>query len=244
MINSLQKMAKFGHFLLKNYMKHPFIITFLIIIILGGLIFWRIEKTNAPILTENQAQSLPTQNTLPAPELSPTPAQKNSEWLSPLDRAKERVTKKPFGIHIDPKTSPVQPEKFSGYHTGTDFEIFPEELNVAISVRAICDGKLLLKKTASGYGGVAVQSCNLGNQPITVTYGHLKLTSITKSVGDDLKAGDTLGQLGAAYSAETDGERKHLHLSIRKGSAINLLGYVQAKNELTSWVDPCLYACE
>jgi hypothetical protein len=225
-------------------MRQHAIITFLIIIILGGLIFWRIEKTSAPILTENQTQSLPTQNTLPAPELSPTPAQKNSGWLSPLDRAKERVTKKPFGIFITPSDSPVQPERFSGYHTGADFETFPEELNTEINVRAICDGKLMLKKTASGYGGVAVQSCSLDGQPVTVVYGHLKLASIAKGVGADLKVGDAFGQLGAAYSSETDGERKHLHLSIHKGSAINLLGYVQAKNALTDWIDPCLYVCE
>ncbi|MEI6588168.1 MAG: hypothetical protein WCO05_04450 [Candidatus Moraniibacteriota bacterium] len=81
---------------------------------------------------------------------------KKSEWLSPLDRAKERVTKKYFGIFITPTTSPIQPEKFRGYHTETDFEIFPEELDVKVDVQTICDGKLILKKSANDYGGMAV----------------------------------------------------------------------------------------
>src|SRR4030042_789723 len=75
-----------------------------------------------------------------------------------------------------PQNSPVSPEKFKGYHTGSDFEIFPEELGVDVSVKAVCAGKLLLKEYATGYGGVAVQSCALDNNPITVIYGHLKLT--------------------------------------------------------------------
>ena len=33
-----------------------------------------------------------------------------------------RITKKPFGIFITTQNSPVQPERFSGYHTGVDVE--------------------------------------------------------------------------------------------------------------------------
>ncbi len=225
-------------------MKKYFIISFLVITIFG-LVFWRVEKSTAPTSTSSQVQPTPTaDNSSAAKSVADPSTQKNSGWRAPLDRAKERVTKKYFGIFITPATSPVQPERFRGYHTGTDFEIFPEELNTQVLVRTICDGKLILKKTASGYGGVAVQSCILDNQPITVTYGHLKLASIAQNTGADLKAGDELAQLGAAYSSETDGERKHLHLGIHKGSAINILGYVQAKSELAGWIDPCLFVCQ
>ncbi|MCX6761228.1 MAG: M23 family metallopeptidase [Candidatus Moranbacteria bacterium] len=225
-------------------MKKYFIIL-LVIIIIFGLVFWRVKISTAPTLPGDQTHPLSVTNdsAVSAPA-TVSPAQKNAVLKAPLDRAKERVTKKYFGIFITPASSPVQPERFRGYHTGTDFEIFPEELNTVVPVQAICDGKLILKKSASGYGGVAVQSCNLDNQPVTVVYGHLKLTSIAKSIGDNLSAGDTLGQLGAAYSPETDGERKHLHLSIHKGSAINILGYVQNKSALSDWVDPCQYACK
>jgi murein DD-endopeptidase MepM/ murein hydrolase activator NlpD len=154
------------------------------------------------------------------------------------------VTKKPFSIYITPKTSLVQPERFQGYHTGTDFEIFPEELNVDVPVHAICSGKIAVKRTASGYGGVLVQSCALNNQPITVIYGHLKLASITKNAGDNLATGDEIGILGKAYSTETDGERKHLHLGIHKGASISILGYVQSQSELSEWIDPCTLVCK
>jgi murein DD-endopeptidase MepM/ murein hydrolase activator NlpD len=76
-----------------------------------------------------------------------------------------------------------------------------------------------------------------------VIYGHLKLISVTASAGDTLKAGDTIGLLGADKSAETSGERKHLHLGIHKGTSVNILGYVQDQAELAGWIDPCPYVC-
>ncbi len=162
-----------------------------------------------------------------------------SIFVPPLDRSGERITKKPFGIYITPKNSPVKPEKFRGYHTGTDFEIFPEELNADVLVRAICDGKIVQKKYASGYGGVLVESCDFDGAPITVIYGHLKLASITGKVEDKLAKGEKIGILGKAGSSETNGERKHLHLGIHKGTAINILGYVQKEADLSDWIDSC-----
>lgn len=126
---------------------------------------------------------------------------------------------------------------------GADFEIFPDELNVEVPVKAVCSGKLLAKKYATGYGGVMVESCELDKNPITVVYGHMKLASISKTIGENITAGETIGILGADKSAETDGERKHLHLGFHKGSSVNILGYVQTKSALSDWLDPCLYAC-
>ena len=164
-------------------------------------------------------------------------------FLPPLDRAKERVTKKPFGIFITPQTSPVQPERFRGYHTGVDFEVFPEEIDKDVTVKAVCSGKVLVKRRASGYGGVLVQSCNLDNNDITVLYGHLNLNSIVLKVGDKIKAGAEIGFLGKNKSTETDSERKHLHLSFHKGAEVDIRGYVQQQDELVNWIDPCLYVC-
>ena len=176
-------------------------------------------------------------------------AEKNTEEKTkmlflPLNRAGERITKKPFGIFITPQTSPVQPEKFRGYHTGTDFEILPGEENAEVSVKAVCSGKLVMKKSATGYGGVAVESCELNGEPITVVYGHLKLASININVEEKINAGDMLGILGRGYSNETNGERKHLHLGFHKGGSVNILGYVQNKSDLFKWLDACLYVCE
>ena len=168
--------------------------------------------------------------------------QHTSEALSPpLTDYKSRITKKTFGLYITPKTSPVQPERFSGYHTGTDFETLPSEQNIDVSIHAICSGSLLLKKWASGYGGVMVQQCTIAGHSVTVIYGHLRLSSIIHKQGDQIKAGEQVAVLGTGYSTETDGERKHLHLAIHKGNSINILGYVSNKSDLISWLDPAKY---
>lgn len=159
-------------------------------------------------------------------------------FFAPLDKLEERVTKKPFGIYITPANSPVSPEKFSGYHTGADFEILPGEENQDIMISAICEGRLLEKRTATGYGGIIVQACLLDNEDITVIYGHLDLDSISAKVGDTLKAGQALGLLGDGYSTATDGERKHLHLGIHRGTDINIRGYVASAADLDNWYDP------
>lgn len=164
-----------------------------------------------------------------------------SGTINPINNALSRITKKPFGIFVTPKNSPVQPERFQGYHTAVDLETTPEEQNIDVQVKVFCDGKLLMAKTASGYGGVAAASCNLNGKDVTIIYGHIRLSSVHAKVGDQLKAGDFLANLGTGNSQETDGERKHLHLGIHIGSAIYILGYVKAKNELSQWIDPATY---
>lgn len=211
--------------------------------------FQKSKKNGANLASSPKNNIQNTQNATPSggntsqsAGINNPPANQNipkNALAPPLDRAGERVTKKPFGIFITPQNSPVQPEKFRGYHTGTDLEIFPEESNADVPVRAICDGKIAVKKTATGYGGVLVESCTLDNQPVMVVYGHLKLASISKNAGDALAQGETIGILGKAFSAETDGERKHLHLGIHKGASANILGYVQSQAELSGWVDAC-----
>ncbi len=156
--------------------------------------------------------------------------------IAPMDKMDQRITKKPFGIYITPKTSPVQPEKFTGYHTGTDFETFPEEANADVPFFAICSGKILQKRTATGYGGVLVQSCTINNEPVTIVYGHVSLKSIIKNIGETFNQGEQIGFLGQP-PAETSGERKHLHLGIHKGTAVDIKGYVQSQSELSGWLD-------
>jgi len=213
----------------------------------GAILFFKSYPSGKNIPSLSQNNNSIAGNIIPQNQGTSSGDSQNSNILNnfsdPLNRASERITKKPFGIYITPATSPVQPEKFQGYHTGTDFEIFPEELDADVSVKAVCSGKLLVKEYASGYGGVAVELCELENNPITVVYGHLKLSSINSKTNDSLNAGDTIGILGKGYSAETSGERKHLHLGFHKGSIINIKGYVVSKSGLSEWVDPCLYSC-
>ena len=202
------------------------------------------EALNLPVVLLEEKSQKPDPLPLAEKNSASPEDRRGSLFQPPLPRAGKRVTKKKFGTFITPQDSPVQPERFRGYHTGTDFEIFPGEENLDIPVKAVCGGKLLIKKSATGYGGVAVASCDLNGEPITVVYGHLKLTSMNFNDGDKIKAGDTLGILGAPYSAETSGERKHLHLGFHKGASINILGYVQNKSELSGWTDSCQYICQ
>lgn len=159
-------------------------------------------------------------------------------FIYPLKDGSKRITKKPFGLFVEPDSSPVQPEKFFGYHTGTDFEIFSGEDSIDVVVNTICGGKIKSKKQINGYGGVVVQSCNLNGEQVSVVYGHLKLSSTDQlRVGTYLKPGATVGVLGKGFSEETFGERKHLHLGIYKGSNENVGGYVTNKSALEAWID-------
>jgi hypothetical protein len=182
-------------------------------------------------------------NEAKAPTQMGTPKAGQTQAVSSRDSIYDTawITKKPFGIYITPANSPVQPEKFTGYHTGVDFETTPAEANLNVPVPAFCDGKLLLKKYATGYGGVAVESCVLNGRAVTIIYGHLRLASITPAVGQALQKGDFIGNLGRGYSTETDGERKHLHVGIHLGTAINILGYVQKQSDLSAWLDPAVF---
>jgi len=160
------------------------------------------------------------------------------DYFPPIDNFIKRISKKSFGDYITPQTSLVQPEKFKGYHTGVDLEIFPGEEQKEVKVFAFCESKIIEKRKVTGYGGVLVQACQIEKEPVTVLYGHLQLTSIEKEKGGKLKKGELIGILGKGFSFETDGERKHLHFAIHKGTKIEYRGYVQTKGELKDWIDP------
>jgi murein DD-endopeptidase MepM/ murein hydrolase activator NlpD len=83
-----------------------------------------------------------------------------------------------------------------------------------------------------------VQRCVIDGEPVTVLYGHLSLTSITTEVGQTLEEGQTVATLGRGFSAQTDNERPHLHLSIHRGDAVELRGYAQEEAKLAEWIDP------
>lgn len=204
------------------------ILTFVVVV--AAFLVWDF-KYHPAVAPTNSASPSPSASASASPTASAADSITGTSIYNPA-----RVSKKPFGIYVSPGHSPVSPERFSGFHTGTDFETTPAEADVAVPVPAFCDGTLLKKEYASGYGGVAVESCTLGGQAVTVIYGHLNLASITPAVGQDLKKGDFIGNLGKGYSTETDGERKHLHLGIHKATSVNITGYVSS-GELNNWLD-------
>ena len=214
-------------------------ILFFLLIGAGLLVFFWSARDAAPDSTPPLSEVAAPASESPLPTVTGEGDQSGRGFVWPLENASERVIKKMFGTFITPETSPVQPERFRGYHTGADFETFPEEAETDVVIRAVCTGPVAVKRTASGYGGVLVQRCTYENEPITVIYGHMRLASIVSAIGDSITAGDTIGVLGTGDSAETDGERKHLHLSIHKGAGIDIRGYVASQSLLDQWLDPC-----
>lgn len=155
--------------------------------------------------------------------------------VQPVANFAARITKKPFGIFITSQNSPVQPERFSGYHTGADVEY--DDTAEDVPVRAIIAGTVLQSRTASGYGGVVVIQHEINGEPVVAIYGHLDPNSLVK-VDTTVAAGQQIGILGDHKSSETDGERKHLHFALIPGTKVDLRGYVQSESELAAWRDP------
>ena len=159
---------------------------------------------------------------------------KMSQIVEPIAQFKERITKKYFGTYVTPQNSPIQPEKFKGFHTGVDVEY--QDISVDVPVYAIADGTILTARFASGYGGLVVVRHLINSQTYYVIYGHLRPTSLPKP-NTIIKRGEQLGLLGTGYSSETDGERRHLHFGVATSNTI--LGYVNSKTELDkTWIDP------
>jgi len=182
------------------------------------------QQTVTALVTESATSAITAEGT-----------QQVSVFADPVKDFKSRVTKKPFGIYITPQNSPVQPERFTGYHTGADAEY--QDITADVPVFAIADCKVVLSETASGYGGVFMVSFDLDGATHTALYGHIRPSSLPVKEAS-FKRGDQLAVLGTAYSTETDGERRHLHFSILVDSSLNIKGYVQTKAELSGWIDP------
>ena len=159
--------------------------------------------------------------------------------LHPIDAFEERITKKPFGIFITPETSPVQPDRFDGFHTGVDVEY--GDVPGDVPVYAIESGTVLVSRFASGYGGVTVIRHTLvDGRSLLVLYGHLDPSTLIPP-GTAVVRGQSIGILGEGETDETDGVRKHLHFALIKGNATNLAVYVASAEALDGWYDPLTF---
>lgn len=214
-----------------------FIIAFVIIAIaavVSYFLFFR-KNSSASNVTNQTTNSSNTANQSSQSNTIASTATPISTYAEPVVDFKSRVTKKPFAIYVTPQSSPVQPERFTGYHTGADAEY--QDIASDVPVYAIADGTVVLSETASGYGGVFMISFDLNGAKHTALYGHIRPSSLPK-VGSSIKKGQQLALLGTGYSSETDGERRHLHFAVLADNSLNIKGYVQNKSELSSWIDP------
>jgi murein DD-endopeptidase MepM/ murein hydrolase activator NlpD len=224
-----------------NQNKKILIFSFLIIIAVIFAVIFLPKKATSPLSTNSPIQSPNSSPTTPIPspsEITPTPIEEPNGLIEPVIDFKSRVTKKPFGIYVTPNNSPIQPEKFTGYHTGADAEY--GDVDSDTPFYAVSDGTIEYSDYVNGYGGVLVINQNINGQNILCLYGHVAVSSIPPK-GTIVTKGQTLGRLGHAYSSETDGERKHLHFAIIKGNSIDFRGYVQTQSELNTWYDPLAF---
>jgi len=152
--------------------------------------------------------------------------------VPPVAGFAKAVKLKPFGIHITPESSPVQPERFTGFHTGADAEL-PADTPVV----AVADGKVVRSGVTSGYGGLLAIEHQLKARRLVSIYGHLDPKSLTSN-GAQVVQGEQIGVLGEAKSAQTDGERAHLHFGLSRAVGVDVRGYVTSQSELAAWADP------
>jgi len=163
------------------------------------------------------------------------------DFAWPLTAMENRPQLLTFGLYVTPSpaNNPIDPpERWTGYHSALDIEIYPDEIAKDVPVFAVCEGEVIFTGEVNGYGGVLVQTCTYESEPITVLYGHIDPNRIAKRVEDNLKVGDAIGFLGSHKTRDAGYNRKHLHLQMHRGPEIIFRGYVSRPEELTAYIDP------
>ncbi len=185
------------------------------------------SKTELAVFTDSEqieANHVTTTQTPPAQAIA-------SAVTLPVLEYGQRVTRKAFGEYIQ--------DRFSGYHVGDDIEFNDEvSINKEIPVVAIADGTVTKVSQTSGYGGLITIAHEIDGAIVHALYGHLDLKSVTVNVGDLVTAGSHIANLGDHESAETDGERKHLHFALYEGGSSRLNGYVPNASSVNEWINP------
>ncbi len=222
-------------------MNKYWVILIIVIILTACFVVYEESIPDEGLQILNFNQNIQSDTTINSPEPSTNNNSNEIEKLyiyEPIDEFQTRITKKPFGIYITPKNSPVQPEKFTGYHTGVDVEY--EDVPGDVEVRAVADGQVVFSGTVNGYGRVVVIQHKLRDEDSLALYGHLAPDSLVAK-GQIVTGNEKIGILGNGYTAETSGERKHLHFGIVRGTTINFAGYVNTESQLKEWYNPMVF---
>lgn len=187
---------------------------------------------NAPKTTPTTANP-----TITPKQTTPAPAAKSAYYF-PITDFDSRIIYRWFGKYVNSSDKvPYCGAVFNGYHNGDDLEPTASEQSADVPFYSVADGTIRQASYVSGYGGLLVLGTSINGQDVTVYYGHIRLSSALPA-GTQVKAGQKLAVLGTGCSTETDGERKHLHFAIHKGSAIDVRGYVSNTSALSAWLDP------
>ena len=105
-----------------------------------------------------------------------------------------------------PRVHPISGE--SSFHTGTDFAA-PD----GTPILAAADGTVTVAQFSGGYGGLIVIEHSIAGQTVATAYGHMWETGIHVSPGDQVTAGQHIGDVGS--SGNSTGP--HLHFEVRPG---------------------------
>lgn len=197
-----------------------------IVVILGGAFLYKYLISN---------KTMP-----PTEQNSPTNDENIYEnlYYFPMTDYQNRLTYRKFGENITAEIRPRCGRAFSGIHNGDDLEVLETEINKEVKVFAVNDGEIVFKEYIDGYGGLIILKTSLNNQDVLLNYGHIDITTANVKLGDKITSGQVLAVLGDECSTETDGERKHLHFAIHKGTTIDVKGYLDNQNELGEWLNP------
>lgn len=209
-------------------MKKTALIVLMIIIVL--LVGYQKVRTSVPYVAKKPPGVTSKTQTVVA----------TSPYSYPISNYLSRLTVRGFGQLVKPGDEKALAcgSPFSGYHTGDDLETTMSEANALVPVKAIADGVVREAAYVSGYGGLVVIQHNLNGLVVTAYYGHLNIASVKYKVGDTIKDGAVIGDLGEGCTQQTDYERKHLHFAIHLGTAIDVRGYVPTLVALSAWIDP------
>ncbi|MBP7057209.1 M23 family metallopeptidase [Candidatus Gracilibacteria bacterium] len=175
------------------------------------------------MITSCTATSVPVTTTEPTSTPPPT-----TQVVAPIAEYGQRNHLKSFGEYIQ--------DRFVGYHLADDIEY--TDTTSDTPVYSIAAGTVEYSKFTSGYGGMIKIKHTIDNQQLHAIYGHLDLASSSLKVGDQVKAGQLLANLGKDKSSETDGERKHLHFGLYKGNEDRINGYGAEISSVDQWLNP------
>lgn len=214
------------------------------VLVLGGTAYTIKSRQPAPAASITPSSSIISPQTSTTvsdslPITSSTPETATTVYY-PMTRYTERITNRWYDKQITAADRDPLPcgYPFTGYHTGDDLEVFPEELTTKTPVYAIAAGTVQSVGTLNGYGGLIVITHVIDGQTVTAYYGHINTSNTTIKEGDKVTAGQRITDLGDNCSTQTDGERKHLHFAIHNGSAIDVRGYADSQQEIAAWINP------
>lgn len=117
-----------------------------------------------------------------------------------------------FGVRMNPEV------KENAVHNGIDYEA-PK----GTAILAANDGVVIFAGGAKGYGETIIIK---HNSEFSTLYAHILPGSYLVKMGETVKKGQKIADIGAAGSPETQGD--HLHFSVMKqGEAVNPCDYLK-----------------